>query len=211
MEPVRAMGRRLRSIRRPRILPSLYDRYPAAASATRRPLGMQVVAVDRIVGTARHPSQNTDDFLPLPQLRGRNWSGRWQRLNRAMQQLVTLPPVDLLRVGRDYYVVDGHNRVGAARRNGVVGLDADVVELLVAGVDSSMRPPHSVAGSLSGQDELRQAATGRLTRTAVHRPEMDQVTRSDLLRGDDGLTLPDADETDAPAPPEPPATPEPGA
>ena len=198
MEPVRAMGRRLRSIRRPRILPSLYDRYPAAASATRRPLGMQVVSVDRIVGTARHPSQNTDDFLPLSQLRGRNWSGRWQRLNRAMQQLVTLPPVDLLRVGRDYYVVDGHNRVAAARRNGVVGLDADVVELLLPGVDSSMRPPHSVAGSLSGQDELRQAATGRLTRTAVHRPEMDQVTRSDLLRGDDGLTLPDVEENDAP-------------
>lgn len=211
MEPVRAMGRRLRSIGRPRILPSLYDRYPAAASATRRPLGMQVVSIDRIVGTARHPSQNTDDFLPLAQLRGRNWSGRWQRLNRAMQQLVTLPPVDLLRVGRDYYVVDGHNRVAAARRNGVVGLDADVVELLLPGVNSSMRPPHSVAGSLSGQDELRQAATGRLTRTAVHRPEMDQVSRSDLLRGDDGLTIPASpDETDAPASPDVSEPSEPG-
>ena len=193
MEPVREIGRRLRSLGRPRILPSLYDRYPHAASATRRPLGMQVVPVDRIVGTARHPSQNTDDFRPLPQLRGRNWAGRWQRLNRAMQQLVTLPPVDLLRTGRDYWVVDGHNRVAAARRSGVVGLDADVVELLLPGVDSSMRPPHSVAGSVSGNDELRQAATGRLTRTLVHRPGSDSVSRSDLLRGDDGLTLPPVD------------------
>ncbi|MEO8246328.1 MAG: hypothetical protein ABI622_04325 [Chloroflexota bacterium] len=196
MEPVRQIGRRIRALGRPHILPSLYDRYPHAASATRRPLGMQVVAVDRIVGTARHPSQNTDDFRPLPQLRGRNWAGRWQRLNRAMQQLVTLPPVDLLRVGRDYWVVDGHNRVAAARRSGVVGMDADVVELLLPGVDSSMRPPHSVAGSLSGADELRQAASGRHTRTVVHRPEVDSVSRSDLLRGDDGLTLPETDPAD---------------
>lgn len=185
------MGRRLREIGRPRVLPSLFDRYPAAGSASRRPLGMQVVPVDRIVGTARHPSQNTDDFKPLPELRGENWRGRWRRLNGAMQDLVMLPPVDLLRVGRDYWVVDGHNRVAAARENGVVGLDADVIELVMAGVEGSHRPPHSVAGSLAGADELRQAAGGRLSRTAVHRPEVDEVSRADLLRGDDGLSLPD--------------------
>lgn len=187
------MGRRLRSLGRPRTLPSLYDRYPAAGSASRRPLGMQVVPVERIVGTARHPSQNTDDFLPLPQLRGQNWRGRWQRLNRAMQKLVTLPPVDLLRIGRDYWVVDGHNRVAAARQMGVVGIDADVVELRLPGVEGSHRPPHSVAGSVAGGDELRQAAGGRLSRTVVHRPEVDEVSRADLLRGDDALHLPDAD------------------
>ncbi|HET7684984.1 MAG TPA: hypothetical protein VFM19_01090 [Candidatus Limnocylindria bacterium] len=191
MEPVRGLGRRLRSLGRPRILPSLYDLHPHAATATRRPLGMRVVPIDRIVGTARHPSQNTDDFLPLPQLRGGNWRGRWQRLNRAMQQLVTLPPVDLLRVGRDYWVVDGHNRVAAARQNGVVGIDADVVELLLPGVEASTRPPHSVAGSMSGADELRQAASGRHTRTVVHRPEADEVSRADLLRGDDSLNVSD--------------------
>ncbi len=207
MHPVRSLGRRLRSLGRPRLLPSLYDRYPQAATATRRPLGMHVVAIDRIVGTARHPSQNSDDFMPLPQLRGRNWNARWQRLNRGMRELVTLPPVDLVRVGRDYWVVDGHNRVAAARRNGVVGIDADVVELLTTGVAPSTRPPRSVAGSISGGDELRQAASGRrLARTVVHRPSADEVRRTDLLRGDDGLKLPDEtgpvqlprDEPDAP-------------
>ncbi|HET9879639.1 MAG TPA: hypothetical protein VFQ81_10085 [Candidatus Limnocylindria bacterium] len=185
MDPVRSVGRRLRSLGQPRTLPSLYDRYPAAGSASRRPLGMQVVPIDRIVGTARHPSQNTDDFKPLPTLRGENWRGRWQRLNSGMQTMVTLPPVDLLRVGRDYWVVDGHNRVAAARERGVVGIDADVVELLMAGVEGSHRPPHSVVGSLAGGEELRQAATGRLSRTALHRPEADELSRSDLLRGDD--------------------------
>lgn len=200
MEPVKGLGRRLRSLGRPRVLPSLYDRYPHAATATRRPLGMRVVSIDRIVGTARHPSQNTDDFLPLPQLRGGNWRGRWQRLNRAMQQLANLPPVDLLRVGRDYWVVDGHNRVAAARRNGVVGIDADVVELLLPGVEASTGPPHSVAGSIAGTEELRQAASGRHTRTVVNRSRADGVSRADLLRGDDSLNL--ADETAGVEPPE---------
>lgn len=187
------MGRRILSLGRARALPSLYDRYPAAGSASRRPLGIQVVPVDRIVGTARHPSQNTEDFLPLPQLRGGNWRARWQRLNSAMQDLANLPPVDLLRTGRDYWVVDGHNRVAAALKIGVVGVDADVVELVLPGIAGSNRAPHSVAGSIAGGEELRQAAGGRLSRTAVHRPEVDEVSRSDLLRGDDGLTLPDVE------------------
>ena len=55
------------------VLPSLYDRHPAATTALRRPRGLQVVPMDQIVGTTRHPSQNTADFLPLPGLRGRNW------------------------------------------------------------------------------------------------------------------------------------------
>ena len=202
MEPVRAVGRRLLALGRPRILPSLFDRHPHAGSASRRALGLRVVPIDRIVGTARHPSQNTDDFLPLPRLRGRNWTARWQRLNRATSQLVTLPPVDLLQVGDEYWVVDGHNRVAAARRNGSVAIDADVVELLLPGVESLDETPHSVAGSVAAADELRQAAVGRQSRTALHRPALDAVHRSDLLRGTDALEFPESTdggiETDAP-------------
>jgi hypothetical protein len=65
------------------VLPSLYDRYPGATAALRRPRGLRVVPIERIVGTARHPSQNTADFLPLPHLRGRNWRARWDRIRRA--------------------------------------------------------------------------------------------------------------------------------
>ncbi len=202
MEPVRSVGRRLLALGRPRILPSLFDRHPHAGSASRRALGLRVVPIDRIVGTARHPSQNTDDFLPLPRLRGRNWTARWQRLNRATSQLVTLPPVDLLQVGDEYWVVDGHNRVAAARRNGSVAIDADVVELLLPGVESLDETPHSVAGSVAAADELRQAAVGRQSRTALHRPALDSVHRSDLLRGTDALEFPESTdggiETDAP-------------
>ena len=116
----RPLRDRLSGLRRPmgrrEPLPSLYDRHPKADSALRRPLGLQIVPIDRIVGTTRHPSQNTTDFLPLPSLRGRNWNARWQRIQRAVDDLSMLPAVDLMQVGDEYYVADGHNRLAAARR-----------------------------------------------------------------------------------------------
>lgn len=163
------------------VLPSLYTRHPEAARAPQRRVGLRSVALDEIVGTMRHPSQNSADFLPLPLLRGENWRGRWQRITRATDRLDVLPPVDLMQVGEEYYVADGHNRVAAARRNGAVEIDADVTQLLVPGVT---RPEQRAfdASSLYGAGEVRQAASGRLTRTLEQRPSGDQLSRQDLLR-----------------------------
>jgi hypothetical protein len=168
------------------VLPSLYDHHPTATTALRRPRGLQVVPLDRIVGTARHPSQNTSDFLPLPGLRGRNWQGRWQRIRRATDNLTMLPAVELLKVGNDYYVADGHNRIAAALDATGVAIDADVTELLIPGVAPSTDPEgehHDAATLLLGADELRQAAAGRQSRTAEHRPQVDELRREQLTRG----------------------------
>jgi hypothetical protein len=166
------------------LLPSLYDLHPAATSAPRRTLGLKTVPIDRIVGTLRHPSQNTADFRPLPRLRGRNWSARWQRINRAMDRLETLPPVELVQVGDDYYVADGHNRVAAARQARAVDVDADVTQLVLPGVTHPGQAKLD-ASSLVGGAELRQAATGRQSRTVEHRDAADEVSRRDLLDVDD--------------------------
>jgi hypothetical protein len=166
------------------VLPSLYQRHPEAARAPQRRVGLRSVPLDAIVGTMRHPSQNSADFLPLPMLRGENWRGRWQRITRATDQLAMLPPVDLVQVGDEYYVADGHNRVAAARRNGAVEIDADVTQLLVPGVT---RPEQAAfdASSLYGAGEVRQAASGRLSRTVEQRPSDDKLSRRDLLREPD--------------------------
>jgi hypothetical protein len=165
-------------------LPSLYDVHPSASIAPRRAIGLRSVPLDRIVGTARHPSQNTADFLPLPRLRGQNWLGRWRRINRGMDQLAVLPPVELVQVGDDYYVVDGHNRVAAARQAGAVEIDADVTQLIVPGVT---RPGHATldASTLVGAAEVRQAGAGRQSRLVEQRSATDAVTRAELLRGDE--------------------------
>lgn len=164
------------------VLPSLYTVHPDAAAALRRPRGLEPVALDEIVGTARRPSQNTADFLPLPQLRGQNWLGRWQRIRRATDRLDLLPPVELLRYGDEYFVVDGHNRIAAARRLGAVAIDADITELVPPGERAHSVPPATIAATLEASDELRHAVHGRQSRTAEHRPHQQEVSRRDLLR-----------------------------
>ena len=171
-------GRQRRSARE--VLPSLYDRYPNAGSAPRRRVGLQSVDLDRIVGTVRHPSQNTGDFLPLPHLRGQNWLGRWQRISRAMDRMERLPPIDLVQVGDDYYVTDGHNRIAAARRAGGLEIDADVTQLLVPGVTQPGQATLD-ASSLIGAAEVRQAGEGRQSRTVEQRSASDEYSRRDLL------------------------------
>jgi hypothetical protein len=166
------------------LLTSLFDVHPAASTAPRRTLGLRTVPIDRIVGTMRHPSQNTADFRPLPRLRGRNWSARWQRINRAMDRLATLPPVELVQAGDDYYVADGHNRVAAARRAGAIDVDADVTQLVLPGV-SQPEGATLDASSLIGAAELRHAASGTHSRTVEHRDASDTVSRRDLLSRDD--------------------------
>ena len=187
--------RRPRPARPTTVLPSLYDRHPDATTSLRRPRGLQIVALEQIVGTTRHPSQNTADFLPLPGLRGRNWQGRWQSIQRAVNSLTMLPPIELIKVGDEYYVADGHNRVAAALQARGVAIDADVTELAVPGVSATAEPDEDhrdAASLLLGADELRQAATGRQSRTAEHRPAVDELRREQLT-GDAEFTE-EADE-----------------
>jgi hypothetical protein len=167
-----------------RVLPSLYEAHPEATRAPRRPLGVRTVPLDRIVGTMRHPSQNTADFLPLPELRGENWRGRWQRITRANDRLEVLPPVELFQVGNEYYVADGHNRVAAARQAGALDTDAAVTQLIVPGLTTA-GPAGFDATSLIGSDSVRQAARGHLSRTVEQRPSSDRLSRQDLLRATD--------------------------
>ena len=163
------------------VLPSLFDRYPLATRAPRRRLGLRSAPLERIVGTMRHPSQNTADFLPLPKLRRENWRARWQRINRAVDNLAMLPPVDLVQVGDDYWVEDGHNRVAAARLAGAAEVDADVTQLLLPGVT---RPGQGTieASTMVDSDVVRQAGRGRYSRTVEQPTATDALSREDLLR-----------------------------
>ncbi len=160
-----ARARRLRALAR-HPLPSLFELHPELRRAARRELGVRTVATDRIKGTAvEGPTQRGGDFLPLKPLQGADWRARWQRINQAVEGLVTLPPVELIKFGEDYWVVDGHNRVAAALLHDQMGVDASIVEYRQAGTASEPAPA-SIAASLAGSAELRAAGQGRLTRTA---------------------------------------------
>jgi hypothetical protein len=199
---LKSLGARWRQSHEP--LQSLFDRHPNALSGSRHPRGVEIVPIEKIVGTARSPSQNTDDFLPLPQLRGSNWEARWQRIQQATSNLAILPPVELLKLGDEYWVADGHNRIAAALRVGAVAVDADVTELLPPGTSSTSHPG-SAPTSLLGSEELRQAGEGRFSaRTEALRggPSRVEIARS-LEEAEDAheAALRDADAADEAAGP----------
>jgi hypothetical protein len=72
-------------------------------------------------------------------------------------------------------VVDGHNRVAAALYNGQPEIDAVVEELRLPGMPQE--PAASIASVLEGSLDLRNAGSGRRTRTAAHLDDLDAVRR----------------------------------
>ena len=106
--------------------------FPRARLASRRQRGVGAVAVSDIVGTASYSRGTRQrDFLPTADHQPADWQGRWNRLEQAGRQLTPLPPIELLKAGNGYWVVDGHNRVALAKATGQVWIDADVTELLM--------------------------------------------------------------------------------
>ena len=97
-----------------------------AATAQRRRLGVQAIALDSVVGTSdRHKAEAFDGGFRPPEFS----RGRWTLLYLAAQRGTTLPPIAVYRVGGEHYVRDGHHRVSVAKALGADVIDADVVEL----------------------------------------------------------------------------------
>ena len=156
-------GARVRRVRRmaKQPLPFLYDVHPEARSARPVEVGLQTVDVDQIAGTAvGGGAQRGGDFLPLKAFRGGNWNARWQRLRKAQDALAVLPPIDVVKSGDRFWVVDGHNRVGLALYGGQAAIDADVTELVPFGGHRT-EPIGSLATSFAASRALRTAGSGQ--------------------------------------------------
>lgn len=89
--------------------------------------GKQVVRLDHITGTQGRAADFDRNFNPLNS-RSRQ---RWTSIAIAHLAGDTLPPVELLKVGNEYFVSDGHHRVSVARALGATYIDANVVELVL--------------------------------------------------------------------------------
>lgn len=168
-------GGRVRRVRRmgSRPLAYLNDVHPDVGTALPVQVGLRTIPVEDVAGTAvGGGAQRGGDFLPLRPFRGRNWNGRWQRLNRAQTDLAILPPIEVVKHGGRYWVVDGHNRVGLALYHGQPEIDASITELVAPGERRS-EPIVTFAPSFAGSRALRTAGGG-------HRP-------SDALSHEDGI------------------------
>jgi hypothetical protein len=162
-------GMRVRRVRRRAAdpLPYLNDAHPDVRLAHPVQVGLRTIPVEEIAGTAvGGGDQRGGDFLPLKPFRGGNWLARWQRLNRAQDSLAILPPIEVVKHGGRYWVIDGHNRVGLALYTGQPEIDATIVEHVMPGERRS-EPVLELAPTLSGSRTLRTRGEGRAVSDAL--------------------------------------------
>jgi hypothetical protein len=89
-------------------------------------LGLQEIRLDSIVGTvARRSGEFDRNFRPASS----GIRGRWEGIDTARRRGVTMPPIDVYRIGDLHFVRDGHHRVSVARAMGDTHIDANVREV----------------------------------------------------------------------------------
>jgi len=130
---VRALLNRLG--RRPVHLCAFDEARRGLRAATLGPRTLQEVPLRRIVGSVGRASDYTPGFLP----RRAGDEARWVRVRQAVETK-GVPPLELYRLGEDYFVQDGHHRVSVLRSLGVKTAEAYVTEVRAhAGADVRRR------------------------------------------------------------------------
>lgn len=87
--------------------------------------GIHEISIDKIIGSVGRYQDFDRAFLP----KRTTTRSRWVNIDRARMQDVSLPPIEVYKVGEAYFVKDGNHRVSVAREDGQVFIDAEVIEI----------------------------------------------------------------------------------
>lgn len=89
--------------------------------------GIQEIPVEAIVGSVGRYNDFTRTFLP----RRQDDQDRWARVKAAMEDTVGagMSPIEVYKVGKAYFVLDGNHRVSIARQERYKTIEAHVIEL----------------------------------------------------------------------------------
>ncbi len=87
--------------------------------------GMQTVPINLIVGSEGRYKDFDNQFFP----KNIHLKERWESIDRAHLQNITLPPVTLYELGGLYFVRDGNHRISVAKARGIEFIDAEVISL----------------------------------------------------------------------------------
>ena len=88
-------------------------------------IGLKVVPIERIVGSEGRYLDFDTAFLPKVEHLRR----RWENVDMAHLESISLPAVKLYEIGGAYFVRDGNHRVSVAKMQGIGSIDAEVVSL----------------------------------------------------------------------------------
>ena len=100
--------------------------------------GTRTVLMNRIKSSEGRSRDFDCDFNPL----NSRTRDRWINIAKARAQGETLPLVELIQLGDDYFVRDGHHRISVARAFGEAYVDAKVIVLESTQVLSFPQLPH---------------------------------------------------------------------
>ena len=107
-------------------LRSFEEERPKHRAINLRRIGVTPIEVDKIVGSV----DRYQDFDANFQWRWRRPDDRSKRIEAAMMRGEILPPIEVYELKDEYFVLDGHHRVGAAKKLGQAFIDADVHRII---------------------------------------------------------------------------------
>ena len=87
--------------------------------------GLQEIPIDRIVGSVGRYSDFSRTFLPKEDHHER----RWARVKTIATGVAGFPPIEVYKIDRVYFVIDGNHRVSIARQMQATLIEAFVTEL----------------------------------------------------------------------------------
>jgi hypothetical protein len=111
-----------------RRMPTLAGRIAGHTIRAQHSLGLCTVEVKAISGT----ESRADDFDAQFNPRADRIQDRWVRIAEILLRQAYLPAVELIQVGSEYFVRDGHHRVSVARALGNAFIDAQVTLIELA-------------------------------------------------------------------------------
>ncbi|MDO9378944.1 MAG: chromosome partitioning protein ParB [Nocardioidaceae bacterium] len=123
--------------------------------------GLQVIAIDKIIGSVDKMREFDHRFRPTS---GRHRQ-RWERLALASRRGEAFPPIEVYQVGSSYFVRDGHHRVSVARVMGLNSIEAQVTE-----IETTVDP-----SGLEGRGDIESTHFRRLLGQRVPLPPEDQA------------------------------------
>jgi len=88
-------------------------------------IGLCQVPIDQIVGSMGRYRDFDRAFVPLQ----KRTKDRWVSIDKAHYESISLPAVELYKMGDIYFVRDGNHRVSVARERGQLIVDAFVTEI----------------------------------------------------------------------------------
>ncbi len=88
-------------------------------------IGMKEIPIDKIVGSEGRYNDFDNKFFP----KHTHLKNRWEHVDQAAIESITLPPIKVYEIAGLYFVRDGNHRVSVAKARGIEFIDAEVVSL----------------------------------------------------------------------------------